>query len=122
MLSLWKCSETNCYFEDDRVPNQVLVVISPPVGGAFTWLRLHDPKLPVQANEVLKWCLYADGDFILMEEWRGTNVAKTVRVKESSIFRDFEKLRGKTETIELQILKMRRVQKKLEHKEDALRL
>ena len=123
MLSLWKCAEDKCYYEDDRIPNQILVVISKPEDGEFTWLRVHDPKVPVQASEMLKWALYVpeEHEFILIEEWRGTDSAKTTFVKESSLFDDFKRKQGKTETMQLQIQRLRRMKKKLEHREEIRR-
>jgi hypothetical protein len=132
----WNCpaSQDNnaCYFEEHNdVLTKILVVVSKPKNGMFTWLRIHDPTVPVDGEkELLRWALYSpkeesDFRFVLFEEWSAVGSTSTTRGvhykhEVKAIFEDTKK--GLTEALILQTLRIRRLTAKAKSKaEIALR-
>ena len=126
----WNCPEKSdtkaCYFEQrDEYETRILVVISKPVDGMFTWLRIHDPTIPMDnKKEMFKWALYSpeeddDFKFILLAETykkiettlttRGINYSSDIK----TIFEATKK--GLTEALILQTLRIRRLLAKAKH-------
>lgn len=126
----WNCpaSQDNnaCYFEErDDVLTKILVVISKPVDGMFTWLRIHDFTVPVDGEkELLRWALYSPKEesnfrFVLFEEWsavRSTSTTRGVHYKPNvkAIFDRTKK--GRAEALILQTLRIRRLTAKAKQK------
>ena len=132
----WHCpaSQDNnaCYFEQrDDVLTKILVVISQPKNGLFTWLRIHDPTVPIDGEkELLRWALYSpkeerDFRFVLFEEWTAVGSTSTTRGAHykhgvKSIFEATKK--GHEEALVSQTSRLRRLTAKVKHKaEIALR-
>lgn len=132
----WNCpaspDNNACYFEQrDDVLTKILVVISKPKNGMFTWLRIHDYTVPVDGEkELLRWALYSpkeesDFRFVLFKEWStvgSTSTTRGVHYKPNvkAIFEDTKK--GLTEALILQTLRIRRLTAKAKSKaEIALR-
>lgn len=126
----WNCpaSQDNnaCYFEEHNdVLTKILVVISKPKNGMFTWLRIYDHTVPVDGEkELIRWALYSPNEergfkFVLFEEWtavESTSTTRGVHYKPNvkAIFEDTKK--GLTEALILQTLRIRRLTAKAKHK------
>lgn len=131
----WNCAVSKdssaCYFEQhDDVLDKILVVVSKPKNGMFTWLRIHDHTVPVDdEKELLMWALYSpkeerDFKFVLFEEWSvvhttSTRVGVNYKPNVKAIFERTKE--GIREGLVSQTSRLRRLTAKAKHKTEALR-
>ena len=108
---VWHC-KNGCYLSQGK--NEILVVITKPDGeGTFTWLRIYNGEYD-NKNESLFWARYENDEYVLMDEYNeDLNVSRSDDDYDPGISDTFQKKVGITDTINLNIQKMRDILKSI---------